>query len=226
MTTQRDEFDAALQVGLEALGLAVPPDLRAKMFAHYEQLIEANRQFNLTRITAPADAAAKHYADSLTLLAMGWVKTSQKLTVLDVGTGAGFPAVPLAVVCKAWVITAIDGTGKKVRFVSSSASALGLRNLTARHARVEDMARHGEAKFDLVLVRAVGKIDQLLPDLAAVRSPGGSIVFYKTDQVDAEVAAAEPVAGKLRLDMEMHSVQLPPGAERLSRKLVRYHRRR
>jgi 16S rRNA G527 N7-methylase RsmG len=88
------------------------------------------------------------------------------------------------------------------------------------------MARQGGLKFDLVLVRAVGRIDQLLPELAAVTRPGGSIVLYKTDQADTEVATAEPIASKLRLTMEMYSVELPAGAERLTRKLVRCRKTR
>lgn len=222
--TDQDEFRTALVGSLAGLGLVSDDTQAERMYAHYERMVEANRQFNLTRITTPADAAVKHFADSLTLLATGWAGSDRKLTVLDVGTGAGFPAVPLAIVCERWSILGIDGTGKKARFVASSAKALGLRNLRARHARVEDLARHPDEQFDWVIVRAVGKIPQLLPELAGVVRRGGSIVFYKTHQARPEVSAAANVATKLRLVMEMREIELTAGAERLVRMLVRYRR--
>lgn len=223
---QRDEFDRALDEALAGLNLRIEAVRRERMADHYERLIEANRQFNLTRITSPVDAAVKHYADSLTLLATGWVHGDRKLSVLDVGTGAGFPAVPLAIVCDRWSILAIDGTGKKVRFVEDSAAALGLAHLAARHVRLEELVRQGSERFELVTVRAVGKIPELLADLAAVTRPGGSIAFYKSEQADAEVAAAEAIASKLRLAMTIHHVELAAGQEKLTRRLVRYQRPR
>lgn len=222
-TPPENAFAAALDAALEDLGVAVEASRRAQLSAHYELLVEANRQFNLTRITAPEDAAVKHYADSLSLLATGWLQPDHKLTVLDVGTGAGFPALPLAVVCAGWSITAIDGTGKKVRFVESCAQTLGLSNLEARHARLEELVRHAE-RFDLVLVRAVGKIPDLLGDLVGVTRRGGSIVFYKTDQNDAEVAAADTVAARWRLAFNLRRLALRSGAQTLGRQLVRYRR--
>lgn len=220
--TPREQFDAALDPALGALGLTVDARRRDRFFAHYEQVVEANRHFNLTRITSPAEAALKHYADSLALLAAGWVEPARRLAMLDVGTGAGFPAVPLGIVCDAWSITAIDGTGKKARFVESSVEALGLTNVTARHDRVEDMARQGGHKFDFVVLRAVAKIGEVLEDLAAVMRRGGSIVFYKTGQVDPELAAAAPLAAKLRLHMDIRDLSLPGTGESIARKLIRF----
>jgi len=139
-TQDHDVFDAALCRAVAALGLAVDQGQRARMYAHFRRVIEANRVFNLTRITAPADAAVQHYADSLSLLAAPWIDAGGPLTVLDVGTGAGFPAIPLAIVCCHWDITAIDGTGKKARFVAETAAALKLTNVRAGHARAADLA--------------------------------------------------------------------------------------
>lgn len=224
--TERDEFDSALQQATRAVGLTVEAADRDRMFGHYRLVVEANRQFNLTRITAPADAAVKHYADSLSLLATGWVEVQKSLRVLDVGTGAGFPAAPLAIACPAWTITAIDGTGKKVRFVENAAQGLGLANLHADHIRVEDLVRQSGHKFDLVLVRAVAKIADLLASLNSLIKSSGQIVFYKTGQVAAEIEAAVPVASKLMLAADMHHLELPAPTERLIRELVRYRRHR
>lgn len=219
------EFEAALSSALQALGLDVPADLRRRMFSHLERVVEANRHFNLTRITSPADAAVKHYADSLSLLATDWVAADRALRVLDVGTGAGFPAVPLAMVCRNWHVTAIDGTGKKVRFVSEAATTLELPNLLARHARAADLVRQGGAVFDLVVIRAVGKVGELLPEMLPLARSTGMIVFYKTPEMsEEERAEAAKVAGQLRLQADTRRVNLPAGDAVLARELVRYRR--
>ena len=108
---ERDVFAAALIEACSAMQLPISNSNIDLMWAHFFRLTEANRHFNLTRITSVAEAAVKHYADSLSLLAMPLVGSRDRLSVLDVGTGGGFPAIPLAIMQKAWHITAIDGTG-------------------------------------------------------------------------------------------------------------------
>lgn len=226
-TTERehDEFRGALDAGLEAMGLSISPGERQLLFSHYQLLIEANRQFNLTRITSPADAAVKHYADSLSLLSTPWCRAGDRLRILDVGTGAGFPAVPLAIMCHTWSVMAIDGTGKKVRFVEKSAEALGLANLDAMHARAGELAREGDWSFDLLVVRAVGQMDKVLIELAPLLSPIGAVVFYKTAHLEqAEHKAAADAARQLHLRMDTHRVNLPLADQLLERQLIRYSR--
>jgi len=167
------------------------PDQERLLLAHFEAVVETNRVMNLTRITSPEDAAVKHYADSLAVEA--WVRAhAPELPpgprVLDVGTGAGFPALPIAVVRPFWHVTAMDGTRKKVQFVGRVAHELNLRNLTGWHARADkDPPR---ADFDLVLARAVARLDPLLRWLAPWVRAGGHIVAYKSARPDAEEAAA------------------------------------
>ncbi len=190
---------------------------------HYEQVVEANRQFNLTRITSPAEAAVKHYADSLSLLAAGWVEAEESVRVLDVGTGAGFPAVPLALVCPNWRVTAIDGTGKKARFVAESASGLGLANVETRHARAADLVREGGRRFDVIVVRAVGRIAAVLDEVVPLLVRGGAVVFYKganlppDEQEEAAHAAARwgLQSGTCRLELPLEGSVHP-------RQLIRY----
>jgi 16S rRNA (guanine527-N7)-methyltransferase len=219
------EFEAALEAALSAISVSVEAGRRERMRAHLQLVVEANRQFNLTRITSPAEAAVKHYADSLALLGTGWVDANGKLAVLDVGTGAGFPAVPLAIACPNWRVTAIDGTGKKVRFVDEAAATLGLTNVKARHARAADLVRQGGGRFDLVLVRAVGQIGDLLAEVVPLLTSGGAVVFYKTVHLEAdEITGAERAAARLGLRSDTHGVDLPLGGEVLSRQLIRYCR--
>ncbi len=198
----RSLFRDALMAATAPLGVAPDSGQEERMWAHFARMVEANRQFNLTRITTPADAAVKHYADSLSLLAVPGIDRGRALNVVDMGTGAGFPAVPLAIVCPAWRITAIDGTGKKVRFVAEAAEALGLRNLVARHARGDEFARMTGARFDLVVLRAVAKINPGLVEVQPLVKRGGAIVFYKTTAMGAdEAAAGRKQAAFLKLNM-------------------------
>lgn len=221
----RAQFDEALTAALAAIGVAVDAPRRERMWHHFERVVEANRQFNLTRITSPADAAVKHYADSLALLAAPWAP-DLAFDVLDVGTGAGFPAVPLAVAQEAWQVVAIDGTGKKARFVAETAATLGLANLEARHARAADLARQRVAPFDLVLLRAV---TQLAPGLEEVRDlvrPGGAVVFYKSGSVTTEEQqAGDAAARRWGFAGDVFRLQLPAPEGPIERQLIRYLKR-
>ena len=103
--------------------IKLSPKQLGQMVAHHDAMVEANRRLNLTRITDPVESAVRHYADSLALLAWSRDSAVSIRTLLDVGTGAGFPAVPLAIMKPKWKITAIDGTKKKIDFVRETAGA-------------------------------------------------------------------------------------------------------
>lgn len=222
--TDREVFEAALAEAVGAMGLGLGEGDCARMWQHFALMVEANRHFNLTRITDPAGAALKHYADSLTLLATGWAKREAATTVLDVGTGAGFPAVPLAIACPNWLVTAIDGTGKKARFVADAAAALGLANLNARHARAAELARQREPGFDLVLMRAVAKLAPGFEEVHALVKAGGAVVFYKSGTLPEDEWAAGTAQARRRgwPGPAIHTLQLPSPAGPLERRLIRF----
>ena len=188
-------FEAALRESCSGLRLPLDDRQCELLWGHYALMVEANRQFNLTRITGPAEAAIKHYADSLALLACPWIKRSGRLRVLDVGTGAGFPAVPLAVCCPEWKLTAIDGTAKKARFVAQAATTLGIANLTAEHTRGDELARTRIGMADVIVLRAVGRVAPMLAEIHRLAKGGGLIVFYKTQAMPAEELAEARKAG-------------------------------
>lgn len=219
-------FDEALVSACAKIGVSLEARQREEMLAHFRRMVETNRHFNLTRVTSASDAAVKHYADSLTLLAAPWVDSARPLNVLDIGTGAGFPAVPLAIMCPQWRILAIDGTGKKTRFVSETAEALGLANLQARHARVEQLDKSGGGPFDLILMRAVGKIAEVLPEAGRLLSAAGKIVFYKTSKIEpAEVSEGVRAAVTLGLSMaDPFDIELSSPAGPLHRRLIRFEK--
>ena len=187
----RESFLSALETAVGELGLELESASLELMWRHFELLILANRRINLTSITDPAQAAVSHYADSLAVAA--WCRSVQRQpsTILDVGTGGGFPALPLAMAMPGWQLTAIDGTGKKVRCVQQFVHELQLGNCGVVHQRAEDLtrgtdldARNGARRFDLVLFRAIGPIRECLKLARRLCKPGGVTAFYKPDPLD------------------------------------------
>lgn len=215
-------FDQALIAGLQSLGTELSAQQCEKLWLHRQRVVQANRRFNLTRISDPVEFAVKHHLDSLALLA--WVAESgtRVQRVLDVGTGAGIPAVPLAIARPDWSITAVDGTAKKARFVAELADELGLGNLTCRHARAESW--RGETTFELVLFKAVGPIARCLRNARRHLSQGGVAVHYKTsDPAASEVDQGAQAARKLGFEpAARHAYQLPQADETISRELWLY----
>lgn len=160
---------------------------------HYSLMVEANRSINLTRITDPVEAAVKHYADSLALLLWERRDEPEVRTVLDIGTGAGFPAVLLAIVRPAWNVTALDGTRKKVQFLQGVVGELALRNLEPVWAHSEHWP--STARFDLVTFRALGPLAKGLSLAVPFLAPNGWVVAYKSVPMSVEeVDAAHAVA--------------------------------
>lgn len=198
MPKHHDAFTSTLIQALDRWDLSVTPAQLEQLCAHFEALVEANRVMNLTRITEPVEAAIKHYADSLALLL--WVREDRidMGSILDIGTGAGFPAVPLAVLKPLWDITAIDGTRKKIRFLQDATADLRLANVKAVHAH----STHWDAgrRFDVVMQRAVSRLPDCLNAAARYLKRGGWIVAYKTAVIDpAELDAGILAAKTLRL---------------------------
>jgi 16S rRNA (guanine527-N7)-methyltransferase len=220
----RQEFREALQLATKGMGLSLTDAQQDAMLAHFGLMSEANRHFNLTRITSPTDAAVKHYADSLAILRAPWLDQERSLKVLDVGTGAGFPAVPLAIMRPDWQVTAIDGTRKKVRFVEETGQALKLQNLHAQHVRAADYPH--KAEFDLVLLRAVGALEASMNEAWRLVAAGGAIAFYKT----ASLALRELELGNRRASslafkpLKPLLLTITGPEEHLHRQIVAYRR--
>jgi 16S rRNA (guanine527-N7)-methyltransferase len=193
--------------------------------AHFAAVLETNRKFNLTRVTEPDDAAVTLYADSLAVVAWAERNAVRAGAVLDAGTGAGFPAVPVAVMQPRWQVTAIDATRKKADFVADCARDLPVPNLTARHARVEQT--HAPPAYDLILFKAVSRIEQCLHWSQHGLARGGYVVLYKTARISAaEEDAGRRTAGRLGYhEADRFQYTLRRGAETLPRVLRLFARR-
>ena len=156
----------------------------------YELLTEKNKVMNLTAITEFEDVAIKHFADSLSLSRV--VKlTDQKL--LDVGTGAGFPGIPLKIIYPDLDITLMDSLNKRLVFLDEVIVELGLKGIVTLHARAEEAGRnsHYRGQFDLVVSRAVANLSTLVEYCIPFTTLGGSFVSYKSTKTQEEIAHAD-----------------------------------
>ena len=126
---------------------------------YYELLVETNKVMNLTAITEPEEVAVKHMIDSL----LAYDEDMAGKTLADVGTGAGFPGVPLKIYCPELKVTLIDSLGKRLKFLQQVIDALGLKYIRCEHLRAEDAGKNSKhrEKYDLVTARAVARLSVL-----------------------------------------------------------------
>jgi 16S rRNA (guanine527-N7)-methyltransferase len=151
----------------------------------YEEIIVGNQKLNLTRITEPVDFWEKHLWDSLagvinTNLETE-IDTKRALKVIDLGTGAGFPGLPIAIACPLWHLTLVDSTNKKISFVRDLSDNLGLKNVTALTARSEQLGRQRNYRetYDLALIRAVGQASTCAEYTLPFVKVGGLAILYR-----------------------------------------------
>jgi len=217
-------FEEALLRACGSFGLLLTSHQIGLMWRHLTLARDANQRFNLTRIVESRRAAVEHYADSLTLLRWLTHQDAWPRRALDVGTGGGWPAVPLAVLLPEVCWTAIDSTGKKARFVAEAAGALGLRNLVAVHARAVEFRA---PPFDLVVARAAGRLPEVVREAARLVAPGGCLVSYKTAHLNEDERRAGIEAAKAAgLSILPEFPVVLHGDETYHRRLVPYRRPR
>jgi 16S rRNA (guanine527-N7)-methyltransferase len=164
-----------------------------KAARHLELIEEANQHFNLTRIVGPREAAVKHVLDSV----LPWAHFSRFRLVLDAGTGAGFPGLPLALVLPHIAFILAESTGKKARFVESAVLELGLSNVTVVNQRAEDWLRTN--RTDLITGRALAPLDRACGFFADAIRGGARALLYKGPDVEQEITEAGAVARKAKV---------------------------
>lgn len=194
VASTRVDLPSRLVAGGNRLGLELDPEQTRRLLQLIDLLERWNRAFNLTAVRDPLRMVSHHLLDSLALAS--FVKGNR---VLDVGTGAGFPGLPLAVVQPQREFVLLDSNGKKVRFVRQAVLELGLDNVQVIQSRIESY-KCGE-KFATILTRAFASLSELVPLVSASLLPGGVLL-----------AAKGPTAGN-----EMQELSLPDGGMRLHR---------
>ncbi len=145
---------------LRKIGINITDDQLNKLETYYDELIAYNKNVNLTRIVDKEDVYLKHFYDSLTLIKA--IDLNQELTLCDVGTGAGFPGLVLAIIFPTLTITLVDALQKRINFLDLVINELELKNVKTVHARIEDFAKENREKYDVVTCRAVSNLRVLL----------------------------------------------------------------
>lgn len=185
-----------LTEALKGLCLEVPGnkeegrDKLQQLLSYYELLVERNKVMNLTSITEFEDVVIKHFIDSLSLCKL--MELSRPMRVLDLGTGAGFPGIPLKIMFPQLQVTLMDSLNKRIVFLEDVIQELKLEQINAVHGRAEDLARKPEYRdqFDLVVSRAVANLSSLSEYCIPFVKKGGFFVAYKSGDVEKEVQEA------------------------------------
>ena len=153
---------------------------------YFEELVSYNEKVNLTAITEKHDVFTKHFLDSI--LSIDAISEGAK--IVDIGTGAGFPSLPIKIVRPDVDITMVDSLNKRVNFLNYICEKLKIKS-TNVHARAEDFAKNNREVFDVAVARAVAKLNTLLEYLLPLVKVGGIVIAYKASNVGEEFAEAE-----------------------------------
>ncbi|HUY78900.1 MAG TPA: 16S rRNA (guanine(527)-N(7))-methyltransferase RsmG [Ktedonobacterales bacterium] len=194
---------APLVAGTAALGVKLDDEQLARFVRYRELLLDWNTRINLTAITDPVEVVTRHFLDSLTcalaLPADERGDRSRLRTLLDVGSGAGFPGLALAIAFPRWRITLLEATGKKVRFLETVITELGLTHARALAGRAEEVARQRDQRghYALVVARGLSALPTLLEYCAPFARVGGLIIAPKKGDLAGEIAAGTRAAAQL-----------------------------
>ena len=198
---------------LQKLKLEVSNDSLAQLDLLVDELLRWTKRRNLTAITDRDEVLEKHLVDSLTMLP--FARTAGRL--LDMGSGAGFPALPLKIVCPALEVVSVDAVGKKIDFQKHVARKLGLSSFTGLHARIQNLQEEENyrAGFDLVTARALTSLEDLVAMAEPFLEPGGRLVAMKGPEGEQEFSAYRNRLSESGWSIALHRLVLPrSGAQR------------
>jgi 16S rRNA (guanine527-N7)-methyltransferase len=197
--------------GAAQMGLTVTPGQARQFALHGQSLLEWNRKINLTAITKPEEIAVKHFLDAIAPLD----HLPAKGRLLDIGTGGGFPGLPLKVMAPHLSMTLIDGVRKKINFVKHVIRQLGLQDVQALHLRAEELAqdRGSAGGFEIIVCRALADLDKLLDLAVPLLAPQGRIIAYQGPRQGGPTSGGADGAilthGSRRFQTAVHAYHLP-----------------
>ena len=201
-------FEEILAARAAEAGIPLTAEQIGQFSVYHEMLLDWNTRMNLTALTALEDVAVKHIIDSLTAYDAALFDGAR--TLIDVGTGAGLPGIPLAVYAPHLTVTLLDALNKRVRFLTEVTAAMGLQNVRCIHARAEEAARTAEhrAAYDIAVSRAVARLPVLLEYTLPFVRVGGTLLAlkgraYAEEQKEAR-RAAEVLGGGCIMARPVH----------------------
>lgn len=202
-----------LRRGCEALGIILTDEQVRQFLTYYEFLVEKNQVMNLTAITEYEEVVQKHFVDSLSIVKVCDMKQVQ--TLIDVGTGAGFPGVPIKIAFPHIKVVLLDSLNKRVQFLNELTVRLGCEEITAVHGRAEDFGKNPayREQFDLCVSRAVANLSSLSEYCVPFINEKGRFISYKSMEIDTEAQEAKKAIYLLGGKVEQVETFCLPGSD-------------
>lgn len=211
-----------LQTGFSAMNLAVCDTQIEQLQDFTARMLETNKVMNLTRITDPKEITQKHLLDSASLLQ---IADFSKKRVVDIGCGAGFPGMPLRILCPECRMTLLDSLGKRIQFLNTCIDGMQLDNIEAVHARAEEFAANNRESYDFAVSRAVAQLNVLAELSLPLVKSGGYFIAMKSKDSDAEIDAAKHAITVLGGEIEKIVDYTIPGTDITHRLVVIYKKK-
>ena len=212
---KKNEFSKSLKDKAKVLEILIS-DVQAEQFYNYmELLLEWNEKMNLTAITEPEEVILKHFIDSITIIP--YLEDSEK--ILDIGTGAGFPGIPLKILEENKEFTLLDSLNKRINFLQTVINSLKLNKIQAVHGRAEEFIKNQREIYDIVTSRAVARLNVLIEYMLPFVKVGGKCICMKSVDIQEEIEEAKRAIKLLGGEIEKIDDIILPNSD-IKRKIV------
>lgn len=215
--SMKDKFFIQMRDECKSINVTLSDLQLEQFYRYYEMLIDWNSKVNLTAITEMEDVVTKHFVDSLSIKMAVEDIAEKKYRIMDVGTGAGFPGIPLKIAFPDLNITLLDSLNKRVKFLNEVIETLGLTGITAAHGRAEDFGHDNVSRetFDFAVSRAVANIATLSEYCLPFVKVGGYFVSYKSGKIEEELSSGKKAVKLLGGEIEkVFTFKLPNSDDR------------